>query len=122
MLAIDEAPKLISGHNCSTVAMMTRSLQRMIGLAALTAGIALAAAQSQKRQDTEKTVSGPAQMDPSKPTGKSYKKGTKGTMKVDPSKTGQSRRLGNPGNVTSSGDRKQTGQPQKGDTTKPNPK
>lgn len=104
--------------------MMTRSLRYMICLGTLVAGIALAGAQdqTQKRQDTEKTVSGPAQMDPSKPTGKSYKKGTKGTMKVDPSKTGQSRRLGNPGNVTSSGDKKQTGQPQKGDTSQPNPK
>jgi hypothetical protein len=104
------------------VAVMTRSLQNVICLTALAAGVMLAGPQDQKREDTQKTVSGPAQINPKKPTGKSYKKGTKGTMKVDGSNTGQSRRLGNSGNLTSSGDKKQTKQSQKGDKNSPNPK
>ena len=103
---------------------MTRSLQNVICLSAFAAGIALAGSQDQpqKRKDTMKTVSGPEQMNPKKHTGKSYKKGTKGSVKVDGSNTGQSRRLGNSGNLTSSGDKKQTKQSQKGDTNSPNPK
>jgi hypothetical protein len=101
---------------------MTRSLQNVICLVALAAGVMLAGPQDQKREDTQNTVSGPAQINPKKPTGKSYKKGTKGTTKVDGSKTGQSRRLGNSGNVTSSGDEKQAKQSQKGAKNSPNPK
>lgn len=100
---------------------MIRSFQCILCLAVLSAGMAVAGPQeqTQKSKDTQKTVSGPDQWKKSK--SKSHKKGTKGTEKVDPSKTGQSRRLGNSGNLTKSGDKKQTKQSQKGDTSKPNP-
>jgi hypothetical protein len=103
---------------------MIRSLQCILCLGLMSPVMVMAGPQeqNQKRKDTQKTVSGPDQLTPSKPTGKSYKKGMKGTTKVDSSKTGQSRRLGNSGNLTSSGDKKQTGQSQKGDTSKPNPR
>ena len=67
--------------------------------------LALAPAVSIAQNPADNQVSGPAQMQHSRSTGKSYKKGTrKQTPKLDDSKTGQTKRLGNTGDLTNKGD------------------
>jgi hypothetical protein len=75
-------------------------------LACLIAGSVLTTASNIRAQEqSEKQVSGPEQMNPHKPTGKSYKKGTNKlpAREKNPS-TGQKRRHGNTADLTKNGD------------------
>lgn len=71
----------------------------------LTAVLAGTAAYARAQEQSEKQVSGPDQMSTKKPTGKSYKKGTKKpSAKQENPSTGQNKRLGNTGDLTKNGD------------------
>jgi len=73
-------------------------MNRYLVLTLIAAGVLAAQEQS------EKQVSGPDQMNSHKSSGKSYKKGTKkpADKEKNPS-TGQTRRLGNTGDLTKNG-------------------
>lgn len=79
-------------------------MNRCIVLSVIAAGILGSAASARAQEQSEKQVSGPEQMNPHKSTGKSYKKGTKkpSAKEKNPS-TGQTRRLGNTGDLTKNG-------------------
>jgi hypothetical protein len=64
----------------------------------------LSAGPAFSQKESERNVSGPAQWDSQKATGKSYKKGTKRnpTKQENPS-TGQTKRLGNTADMTKNG-------------------
>jgi hypothetical protein len=80
-------------------------MNRCIVLSLIAAGILGSAGSAWAQEQSEKQVSGPAQTDSQKPTGKSYKKGSKkpSAKEKNPS-TGQNRRLGNTGDLTKNGD------------------
>ena len=80
-------------------------MKRLMVCSLFAAGLLASVESAWAQKETEKQVSGPEQMNSQKSTGKSYKKGTKrpAAKEQNPS-TGQTRRLGNTGDLTKNGD------------------